>query len=211
MHAARARARPGHASQPLPHRQRAREGGRGRAPHRRVPARDADPRHVAALRRRHGLPRRAPRRCSTPTASSATCARRCRSGWPARPTPAPTRRSRPRSSTAAPRPTSSPTGRARDRHPHAARARPGADVRAMLDEILGDLAGRGRGRRPPTTTRPPRRRSTRRCGTPSSARDAGLYPGARLVPFLTVGATDARFFRRAGRRPPTASGSSAER
>ena len=35
------------------------------------------------------------------------------------------------------------------------------------------------------------------------------YPGSETVPYLTVGATDARFFRRARRARPTGSGCSA--
>ena len=41
----------------LQDRQRAGQGGRGRAPPRRVRARDADPRHLAPVPRGHGLPR----------------------------------------------------------------------------------------------------------------------------------------------------------
>jgi acetylornithine deacetylase/succinyl-diaminopimelate desuccinylase-like protein len=71
------------------------------------------------------------------------------------------------------------------------------DVQDELDEILGDLADRVTVLDPvddPSTGSPIEtplwdclQRVTR-----------ALRPGATLVPFLTVGATDARFFRRAG-------------
>ena len=44
----------------------------------------------------------------------------------------------------------------------------------------------------------PRLRRTRRCGTRWTACRPRLVEGSALVPFLTVGATDNRFFRRAG-------------
>jgi acetylornithine deacetylase/succinyl-diaminopimelate desuccinylase-like protein len=72
-----------------------------------------------------------------------------------------------------------------------------ADVRGLLDEAIGDLADRVS--------------VTAVADDPSSAsptetplwealqRVTGdLHPGSGLVPFLTVGATDARFFRRLG-------------
>jgi acetylornithine deacetylase/succinyl-diaminopimelate desuccinylase-like protein len=73
----------------------------------------------------------------------------------------------------------------------------GDDVRAMLDEILGDLA--------PTVELV----SSHDDPSTASATDTPLwdtlervtqrfYDGSSIVPFLTVGATDARFFRRAG-------------
>ncbi len=74
----------------------------------------------------------------------------------------------------------------------------GADeVRAMLDEALGDLAPRVElveARDDPSTASP--------VETPlweSIARvTKGFYPDSAIVPYMTVGATDARFFRRAG-------------
>ena len=73
----------------------------------------------------------------------------------------------------------------------------GADVRAMLDDILGDLADSVEVIAPvddPSTSSP--------IDTPlwdSLVRvTEKLAPGAKAVPFLTVGATDARFFRRVG-------------
>lgn len=73
----------------------------------------------------------------------------------------------------------------------------GDDVRAMLDEILGDLSSSVDVLAPvddPSTASP--------LDTPlwdCLQRVAGeLVPGARCIPFLTVGATDARFFRRQG-------------
>jgi len=72
-----------------------------------------------------------------------------------------------------------------------------ADVRRLLDEALGDLAARVEilaAHDDPSTASP--------AETPlwdSFARAVrGPYPDAQLVPYLTVGATDARFFRRAG-------------
>ena len=88
-------------------------------------------------------------------------------------------------------------GRARGRHPGAAG--------------MGDRrrAGHARGRRSatwPTTSRspsrprsrPPPRPSTPRCGTPSSGSARSSTPGRRPCPFLTVGATDARYTRTLG-------------
>jgi acetylornithine deacetylase/succinyl-diaminopimelate desuccinylase-like protein len=72
-----------------------------------------------------------------------------------------------------------------------------ADVRAMLTEILGDLAEEVEiefGSEQPSTTSP--------IDTPlwdALERVSRIfYPGARTVPFLTVGATDARFHRALG-------------
>jgi acetylornithine deacetylase/succinyl-diaminopimelate desuccinylase-like protein len=71
------------------------------------------------------------------------------------------------------------------------------DVRRLLDEALGDLAERVEvvgAHDDPSTASP--------TDTPlwdSIGRVAQrFYPGADPVPYLTVGATDARFFRRAG-------------
>ena len=73
----------------------------------------------------------------------------------------------------------------------------GADVEAQVTEILGDLAPLVTVELPtddPSTTSP--------AGTPLwdlLQRVSGrLHAGATCVPFLTVGATDARFFRRLG-------------
>ncbi len=71
------------------------------------------------------------------------------------------------------------------------------EVRAMLDEVLGDLAGSvelATYHDDPSTASPidtPLWRTLER----ASAR---FHPDGHLVPFLTVGATDARFFRRIG-------------
>ena len=74
-----------------------------------------------------------------------------------------------------------------------------ADVRAMLEEVVGDLADDVDIRfvaEQPSTTSP--------IDTPlwdALERVSRLfYPGARTVPFLTVGATDARFHRALGQR-----------
>ena len=73
----------------------------------------------------------------------------------------------------------------------------GADVRAMLDEILGDLSDSVEISAPaddPSSASPietPLWDSLQRVSTK-------LANGAVTIPFLTVGATDARFFRRLG-------------
>jgi acetylornithine deacetylase/succinyl-diaminopimelate desuccinylase-like protein len=73
----------------------------------------------------------------------------------------------------------------------------GDDVRAMLADALGDLAGQVEIVEPhddPSTASP--------IDTPMwdvlSRVTKQFYDGSMTVPFLTVGATDARFFRRAG-------------
>lgn len=71
------------------------------------------------------------------------------------------------------------------------------DVRALLTEAIGDLAPKVEIVEgfddPPTASR---------AGTPlwdaMTALSAKFHPDARVVPFLMVGATDARFFRRKG-------------
>jgi len=72
-----------------------------------------------------------------------------------------------------------------------------AEVRAMLDEALGDLAPKVEliaSQDDPSTESP--------MDTPlwdSMARiTQGFYAGSKIVPYMTVGATDARFFRRLG-------------
>jgi acetylornithine deacetylase/succinyl-diaminopimelate desuccinylase-like protein len=73
----------------------------------------------------------------------------------------------------------------------------GADVQAMLDEALGDL--RDRVQITSFADDPP---SASPADTPLWAAlqrvTSRLHPGSGLIPFLTVGATDARFFRRLG-------------
>jgi acetylornithine deacetylase/succinyl-diaminopimelate desuccinylase-like protein len=73
----------------------------------------------------------------------------------------------------------------------------GADVRTMLDEALGDLAGRVRVEviaDDEATTSPLDTPLWDSLGRVTSA----LVPGTSLLPSMTVGATDARFFRRLG-------------
>jgi acetylornithine deacetylase/succinyl-diaminopimelate desuccinylase-like protein len=73
----------------------------------------------------------------------------------------------------------------------------GADVQRLLDEAIGDLRDRVEviaSHDDPSTASPietPLWDAIARAVRPA-------YPDASLVPFLTVGATDARFFRRAG-------------
>ncbi len=72
-----------------------------------------------------------------------------------------------------------------------------ADVRALLDDALGDLA-------PRVEITPFDENESTASPMESPMWDAmarvssRLVEGSSLVPFLTVGATDARFFRRAG-------------
>jgi acetylornithine deacetylase/succinyl-diaminopimelate desuccinylase-like protein len=73
----------------------------------------------------------------------------------------------------------------------------GADVHALLLDVLGDLADKVEiigGDEDPSTASP--------IETPlwdALARvTSGFYAGSKIVPYMTVGATDARFFRRIG-------------
>lgn len=73
----------------------------------------------------------------------------------------------------------------------------GADVQAMLRDALGDLAGDVEiltHSDDPSTSSPI---DTPLWDTLTRAATA-LHPGSRTVPFMTVGATDSRFFRRLG-------------
>jgi acetylornithine deacetylase/succinyl-diaminopimelate desuccinylase-like protein len=72
-----------------------------------------------------------------------------------------------------------------------------AEVRAMLDDALGELAPRVelvRANDDPSTSSP--------IDTPLwdalQRVTSAFYEGSRIVPYMTVGATDARFFRRLG-------------
>lgn len=73
----------------------------------------------------------------------------------------------------------------------------GSDVRAMLDEVLGDLAADVE-----VITASDDEASASPLETPLwdalSRAAAHFYPGAATVPSMIVGATDARFFRRLG-------------
>jgi acetylornithine deacetylase/succinyl-diaminopimelate desuccinylase-like protein len=73
----------------------------------------------------------------------------------------------------------------------------GADVHALLLDVLGDLAEKVEiigGDEDPSTSSP--------IETPLwdalSRVSSGFYAGSKIVPYMTVGATDARFFRRIG-------------
>jgi acetylornithine deacetylase/succinyl-diaminopimelate desuccinylase-like protein len=72
-----------------------------------------------------------------------------------------------------------------------------SDLRAMLDDVLGDLA-----QHVEVTPFDENESTASPTDTPlwdAMARSASqLVEGSALVPFLTVGATDARFFRRSG-------------
>ena len=73
----------------------------------------------------------------------------------------------------------------------------GADIEAMLADVLGDLATSVEVISPvddPSTSSPI---DTPLWDTLVRVTEK-LAPGAKAVPFLTVGATDARFFRRQG-------------
>jgi len=72
-----------------------------------------------------------------------------------------------------------------------------AEVRAMLDEALGDLASKVElvaSHDDPSTTSPIDTPLWDSIGRVTQA----FYEGSKIVPFMTVGATDARFFRRLG-------------
>jgi acetylornithine deacetylase/succinyl-diaminopimelate desuccinylase-like protein len=73
----------------------------------------------------------------------------------------------------------------------------GADVLAMLDDALGDIAGRvtvvGAHDDPSTQSPMDTPLWDAICRTTDR-----FYPGSAVVPYLTTGATDARFFRRQG-------------
>lgn len=73
----------------------------------------------------------------------------------------------------------------------------GADVRAMLDEILGDLAGSVEVHAAGDDSSTASPIDTPLWDTLQRASSA-LVGDATCIPFLTVGATDARFFRRLG-------------
>ncbi len=72
-----------------------------------------------------------------------------------------------------------------------------AEIRAMLDEALGDLSG---------SVEIQAKSDDEATASPVDTRlwdslqrvSAALVPGASTIPFLLVGATDARFYRRAG-------------
>lgn len=72
-----------------------------------------------------------------------------------------------------------------------------AEVEAMLDDALGDLAASVSVAWHSTETATTSPTDTGLWRSLERAVD-GFYPGARCIPFLTVGATDARFFRRLG-------------
>ena len=72
-----------------------------------------------------------------------------------------------------------------------------AEVRAMLDDALGDLASKVElvaSHDDPSTTSPIDTPLWDCLGRITQA----FYEGSKIVPFMTVGATDARFFRRLG-------------
>jgi acetylornithine deacetylase/succinyl-diaminopimelate desuccinylase-like protein len=72
-----------------------------------------------------------------------------------------------------------------------------AEVRAMLDEALGDLAPKVElvaSHDDPSTSSPIDTPLWDSIGRVTQA----FYEGSKIVPFMTVGATDARFFRRLG-------------
>jgi len=72
-----------------------------------------------------------------------------------------------------------------------------AEVRAMLDEALGELAPKVEliaSHDDPSTTSPVDTPLWHSIGRVTQA----FYEGSKIVPFMTVGATDARFFRRLG-------------
>ena len=182
----------------VPHRQRAGHRGRGRAPHRRVPARRrrSTSRGAASSRDSHSSP-------SSPTAlldpekfddALAELPLGLARHWPrvhAHHVRA-DGRARRHEDQRDPRPASSSRSTsARCR----VRSGDGRDASCCARRSATSPT---RSRSSRTTTRRPRRRSTRRCGTRSRASSAALCEGSALVPSLMVGGTDNRFFRRAG-------------
>ena len=166
-------------------------------------------RRLAAFRPRRGSPtagggssRRSScrprwrRRSSTPTAFDGD-ARRSRPGMQKLATPAPTRRSRPRSSTAAPRPTSSPTRSTRARHPDVARADDEPRCAPCSSMRSATSPSRSRSCRSATNSATSSPAATPLWDSMQRA-DRAFYPDGRLIPMLMAGATDARFFRSAG-------------
>ena len=74
----------------------------------------------------------------------------------------------------------------------------GADIRAMLDEVLGELADRVSVEVITDETSTASPFDTPLWEAMNRVGDALVPGGAQCIPFLTVGATDARFFRRMG-------------
>ena len=179
----------------VPHRQRARHRGRGRAPHRRVPAADPDPRRRGAgSSRACGYPTRDhATRSSTPTASRDALAELPLGHGAARARVHAHHvradgRARRHEDERDPRP-----GRARGRHPHAARARPATSA-------IAHAARRAR--------RPRRRRSrSSRTTTPSTASpiDTPLWDSLARVTAALVRGLGARAVPHGRAAPTTAS------
>ena len=198
VQAARRAAPPGHGSQPYrpttrwSPRPRSCAGSTSSGPRRRSTT------CGAGSSRRWGTRRRSPTRCCRPTASMELLDELARRAWPASSTPARTPRSRPNivhggiEDQHDPRP-----GRARGRHPHPARARPTTTSRELLDVALGDLAERVEVVRMASDESSASPLDTPLWDTLSRVTQR-FYEGSATVPYLTVGATDARFFRRDG-------------
>ena len=181
----------------VPHRQRARDGGRGRAPHQRRTARRRRSTTSGAGSWRRCTTRR---RSATRSSTRAICARHSRElplGMSrlvhacTHTTFAPTVMHGGHEDQRHPR-----HGRARGRHPHAARPDAATRRARCCDEALGDLAD-------------PVEIESNDDGSTESPIDTPLWDSlspvtadsskdSALVPFLMVGGTDNRFFRRAG-------------
>ena len=194
----------------VPDRQRPGQSGRGRAT--ASPSSARRPRSTtcgAASSAAWTSRASSPRPLLDPDRLDAALGRPCRWAWPGSSTPARTPRSPRPSCTAAPRPTSSPTASTSQ-----------LDIRTLPGQAADDVAGHARrGARRPRRPRRDRRGARRpvhrvadrhaAVGQRSAAWPGPSTPAATLVPMLTVGATDARFFRRLGHDRPTASACSA--
>ena len=134
------------------------------------------------------------RRWSIPTACWRRCATSSRWGSRAWRTPARTRRSRPTSCRAGRRSTSSPTASPSTSTCGRCPASAPLDVDAMLKEALGDMASR-------VEIEAPRGQEGSRTPLDTPLADAlarvtqALVPGSKIIPRLTGGGTDARYFR----------------
>ena len=205
------RGTPGHGVAAVPHRQRARHRGRGRAADRRVPARRRSiHEHVAAASSK-GMATSPPEiatRSSTPTASTSSVRRAAARHRPASRTRARTRRSRRRSCTAARRRTSSPTASSSRSTSARCPVRPATTCRGMLARRSAISPTRSRSSR--TTTRRPRRRiDTPLWDSLAPRHRAARARARRSCPFLMVGGDRQPLLPAGRRRSATASGCSA--
>ena len=189
-------ARPGHGSQSYKADNALVKAAEVVAPGGRAPARDPHPRDLdGGSSAGIGFPEEMTAPLSDPDRFLEALDALSRRAWPACSTPAPTRRSTRRSSGAGRRSTSIPDAVEIDLDIRIVPSETEEDVRRMLDEAIGDLAD-SRGADRPELDEPP---SASPVDTPLYESLQRLVPrwyeGSAVVPMLTVGATDARFFR----------------